>query len=127
VPGASETRVESRSDAWQSAENDRELTQLEELGHIRKWAKVLRNQQRCCGFEYVACAGQAAAVRSAERALQVATDRYRAGAVSYLEVVTAQSTALANERTAADISRRQLEASVRLIKAVGGQWTGGTG
>lgn len=70
---------------------------------------------------------QAAAVRSAERALRVATDRYRAGAVSYLEVVTAQSTALANERTAADISRRQLEASVRLIKAVGGQWTGGSG
>jgi outer membrane protein TolC len=70
---------------------------------------------------------QTAAVRSAERALQVATDRYRAGAVSYLEVVIAQSTVLANERTAADISRRQLETSVRLIKAVGGQWTGGTG
>jgi outer membrane protein TolC len=63
---------------------------------------------------------QAAAVTSAERALRVAMDRYRAGAVSYLEVVTAQSTALQNERAAADVSRRQLEAAVRLIKAVGG-------
>jgi NodT family efflux transporter outer membrane factor (OMF) lipoprotein len=63
---------------------------------------------------------QAAAVTSAERALRVAMDRYRAGAVSYLEVVTAQSTALQNERAAADVSRRQLEATVRLIKAVGG-------
>lgn len=65
---------------------------------------------------------QAAAVSSAERALRVAMDRYRAGAISYLEVVTAQSTALQNERAAADIARRQLEAAVRLIKAVGGQW-----
>jgi outer membrane protein TolC len=36
------------------------------------------------------------------------------------EVVTAQSTALQNERAAADVSRRQLEAAVRLIKAAGG-------
>ena len=67
---------------------------------------------------------QQKAVASAERALQIALNRYQAGAVSYLDVVTAQSTALSNERVAADISRRQMDASVLLVKALGGLWAG---
>jgi NodT family efflux transporter outer membrane factor (OMF) lipoprotein len=67
---------------------------------------------------------QQKAVASAERALQVALNRYQAGAVSYLDVVTAQSTALSNERVAADISRRQMDSSVLLVKALGGLWSG---
>jgi outer membrane protein TolC len=55
---------------------------------------------------------------------RVALNRYQAGAVSYLDVVTAQSTALSNERIAADISRRQMDASVLLVKALGGLWAG---
>jgi outer membrane protein TolC len=39
-----------------------------------------------------------------------------------LEVVTAQSAALANERTAIDIARRRLDSSVLLVKALGGIW-----
>jgi NodT family efflux transporter outer membrane factor (OMF) lipoprotein len=69
---------------------------------------------------------QQKAVASAERALQIALNRYQAGAVSYLDVVTAQSTALSNERVAADISRRQMDASVLLVKALGGLWTAPT-
>jgi NodT family efflux transporter outer membrane factor (OMF) lipoprotein len=65
---------------------------------------------------------QQKAVASAERALQVALNRYQAGAVGYLDVVTAQSIALSNERVAADISRRQMDASVLLVKALGGPW-----
>jgi NodT family efflux transporter outer membrane factor (OMF) lipoprotein len=65
---------------------------------------------------------QEAAVQSSERALRIAMDRYKGGAVSYLEVVTAQNTALANERIAADIARRQIDTSVALIKALGGVW-----
>lgn len=67
---------------------------------------------------------QQKAVASSERALQIALNRYQAGAESYLEVVTAQSTALMNERTAVDISGRRMDASVLLVKALGGLWDG---
>jgi NodT family efflux transporter outer membrane factor (OMF) lipoprotein len=65
---------------------------------------------------------QRAAVAAAERSLQLSTNRYTGGLVTYLEVVTAQSVALANERTAVDILRRRMDSSVLLIKALGGGW-----
>jgi NodT family efflux transporter outer membrane factor (OMF) lipoprotein len=65
---------------------------------------------------------QQLAVSAAQHELDLATQRYRGGAIGYLEVVTAQSAALANERTAIDIARRRLDASVLLVKALGGLW-----
>jgi NodT family efflux transporter outer membrane factor (OMF) lipoprotein len=65
---------------------------------------------------------QDAAVKAAQRSLDLATNRYKGGVVSYLEVITAQSAALANERTAVDILRRRMAGSVLLIKALGGGW-----
>jgi NodT family efflux transporter outer membrane factor (OMF) lipoprotein len=65
---------------------------------------------------------QQLAVSAAEHELDLAMQRYRGGAIGYLEVVTAQSAALANERTAIDIARRRLDASVLLVKALGGLW-----
>ena len=62
------------------------------------------------------------AVASAKKTLQLELDQYRIGTVGYLEVVTAESTALANERTAVDLARRQMDASVLLVKALGGIW-----
>jgi outer membrane protein TolC len=62
------------------------------------------------------------AVASAQQSLDLSMNRYTGGLVTYLEVVTAQSTALANERTAVDIQRRRMDASVLLIKALGGGW-----
>ena len=62
------------------------------------------------------------AVAAAEHSLELSTKRYRGGVVSYLEVTTAQSTALADERAAVDILRRRMTASVALIKALGGGW-----
>lgn len=61
-------------------------------------------------------------VRAARQAVELTTNQYRAGVVSYLDVVTAQATLLANERTAANILGRRLTASVALIKALGGGW-----
>src|SRR5262249_18292195 len=66
---------------------------------------------------------QAGAVDAAERSLTLATNRYRGGVASYLEVITAQSAALANERVAVNILARRLTASVLLIKALGGGWS----
>jgi NodT family efflux transporter outer membrane factor (OMF) lipoprotein len=65
---------------------------------------------------------QRRAVDSAQRSLVISTNRYKGGVTTYLEVITAQTTQLANERTAADITTREFAASVLLIKALGGGW-----
>jgi NodT family efflux transporter outer membrane factor (OMF) lipoprotein len=63
------------------------------------------------------------AVRAAERSLALTTNQYRAGIVSYLNVVIAQTAALTSEQTAVGIKGRRLNASVLLIKALGGGWS----
>jgi NodT family efflux transporter outer membrane factor (OMF) lipoprotein len=65
---------------------------------------------------------QDVAVKSAERSLELANNRYKGGITTYLEVITAQSVALTNERTAVDLLSRRMTASVALIKALGGGW-----
>lgn len=72
---------------------------------------------------------QQSAVSASQRALGLAMNLYRGGATDYLSVVTAQTTALDNERQATAIAGRRLDASVLLIKALGGSWRGvdGTG
>ena len=65
---------------------------------------------------------QAAAVAAAQRSLDLSTNRYKGGVVNYLEVTTAQSAALSDERAMVDILRRRMTASVSLIKALGGGW-----
>jgi outer membrane protein TolC len=50
------------------------------------------------------------------------TNQYKAGIVSYLNVVTAQTIALTNERSAISISGQRLNAAILLIKALGGGW-----
>ncbi len=65
---------------------------------------------------------QNAAVAASEHSLELSTNRYKGGVVSYLEVITAQSIALSDERAAVGILRRRMTASVSLIKALGGGW-----
>ena len=62
------------------------------------------------------------AVQYARQSVALTTNQYKAGIVSYLNVVTVQATALANERSAVDVLNRRLAASVLLIKALGGGW-----
>ena len=54
--------------------------------------------------------------------VQLFTNRYAGGADSYLPVIVAQTAALANQRNEIDILRRRMDASVLLVKAVGGGW-----
>jgi NodT family efflux transporter outer membrane factor (OMF) lipoprotein len=65
---------------------------------------------------------QDAAVKSSQRTLSLADDRYKSGIDSYLNVISAQTTLLTNQRTAVNLRMQQMTASVELIKALGGGW-----
>jgi multidrug efflux system outer membrane protein len=65
---------------------------------------------------------QQRAVTNARRAATLATDRYRSGIVSYLEVVDANREALQAERAKAQLSGQRLNMAVQLTKALGGGW-----
>ncbi|MFZ1132788.1 MAG: efflux transporter outer membrane subunit [Terriglobales bacterium] len=65
---------------------------------------------------------QQAAVADSRRALDIANNRYVGGATTYLDVITAQSTLLANERLATQLLGQQMVTSVYLVKALGGAW-----
>ena len=65
---------------------------------------------------------QNAAVESSQRYLTLANARYQSGLDSYLNVITAQTALLNNQRTAMNLRMEQMTASVQLIKALGGGW-----
>lgn len=66
---------------------------------------------------------QQQATASVRESLELVFNRYYEGADPYLQALTAQTVALANERSDLDIERRRMDASVLLIKALGGGWT----
>jgi outer membrane protein, multidrug efflux system len=65
---------------------------------------------------------QQAAVADSRRALAIANDRYVGGLTTYLDVITAQSALLSNERLATQLLGQQMTTSVYLVKALGGAW-----
>ena len=62
------------------------------------------------------------AVESAQHSFDLSNQRYKGGVTSYLEVLTAETTLLQNQRTAIDLQTRQFAASVALVRALGGGW-----
>jgi len=64
------------------------------------------------------------AVADARREEEIAMNRYKTGLVGYLDVLSAQTTLLSNERVAVQISGQRMVATVVLVKALGGGWLG---
>jgi len=62
------------------------------------------------------------AVASARESVLLTTNQYKAGIVSYLNVITAQTIALSSERTALGIAGQRQAAAILLIRALGGGW-----
>lgn len=69
-----------------------------------------------------AMTSQDAAVADSRRALEIANNRYVGGVTSFLDVVTAQSTLLANQRLQTQLQGQQMVVEVALVKALGGGW-----
>lgn len=78
---------------------------MRQLHHLREQAAV-----------------QIRASTSAKRAAQLAQTRYESGSSPYLEVIEANRSMLAMQRASAQIAGQRLQASVQLIKALGGGW-----
>jgi NodT family efflux transporter outer membrane factor (OMF) lipoprotein len=66
---------------------------------------------------------QGEAVKAAEQSVTLTTNQYKAGIVSYLNVITAQTIALTSEITAVQVLGRRMTAAVLLIQALGGGWS----
>ena len=65
---------------------------------------------------------QSAAVGDARKALEIANNRYVGGVTNYLDVITAQTTLLSNQRLETQLLGQQLVNTVYLVKALGGGW-----
>jgi NodT family efflux transporter outer membrane factor (OMF) lipoprotein len=62
------------------------------------------------------------AVKSAQRSVLVSTEQYKGGTVNYLQVITTQTIAVQDEKSAVDLLTRRMTATVQLIQALGGGW-----
>jgi outer membrane protein, multidrug efflux system len=78
------------------------------LADIRKLADQYEAQER--------------AVAAASRTLELSQQQYDKGAVTYLDVLDAERTLLSDEQIAAQLAGARLQATVQLIKAIGGRW-----
>ncbi|HSB97767.1 MAG TPA: efflux transporter outer membrane subunit, partial [Spongiibacteraceae bacterium] len=72
-----------------------------------KWLQVRQREQR-------------AAFEVARSALDLATQRYRAGLGNYLNVLSAETLVLAQEQLGTELNARAIDLQVNLIKALGG-------
>lgn len=88
---------------------------------LRAFSEV-ENNLSAIHFLAEQAAAQERAVKSSQRAADLARERYQSGISSYLEVVDANRAALAAQRVRAQLTGQSLIAATQLIKALGGSW-----
>ena len=106
------TISEAAYDATVASYRQTSLTAFQEVEDNLSTLRILEQE----------AAKQHEATEAAENSQQLAMNRYKGGLVTYLEVITAQSIALSNERTEVDLMQRRMDASVQLVRAIGGGW-----
>ena len=90
-------------------------TVLSALGEVENYLSQLRVMEE-------EQAVQQRALDAARESLRLTTNQFESGLIDYLSVVTVQTSALSNERTALSLLGNRLTASVNLIAALGGGW-----
>jgi NodT family efflux transporter outer membrane factor (OMF) lipoprotein len=113
--GARRARVDEARAAWEQSVAQYRQTVLAAFQNVEDQlvaARVLEEQQ----------ARRREASEAADQTEQQVMNRYRAGQVSYTEVVTAQVTALNARRALLQAASSRQAAAVALIQALGGGW-----
>lgn len=110
--GALTDQARAAYDATVAAYRQAVLTGFQEVEDSLAALRILESEARV----------QEEAVQAARQSVQVSTNQYRAGTASSLDVIVTQTAELGNERTAVTIRGSRLNASVLLVKALGGGW-----
>ena len=100
------------ADQATSAYRQTVLTALQEVEDNLVLAQQLQQQAQL----------QGEALQAAQSNLDITLEQYRAGTVSYLNVVLAQTAALSSENNLLSVRNRQLAAVNQLLKNIAGRW-----
>jgi len=109
---ASSDQARAAADAATAAYRQQVLTAFQEVEDNLVLADQLRAEAQL----------QLEALQFAQRTLEIVNEQYRAGTVSYLNVVTAQSTVLSSEQSVLSVRNRELAAINQLLKNIAGRW-----
>ncbi|MET3119992.1 NodT family efflux transporter outer membrane factor (OMF) lipoprotein [Undibacterium sp. GrIS 1.8] len=115
--GAKQAAVDQARASFDQASANYRQTVLTALQGVEDQLVALRLLQREADL-------QKQAVASANVALNLVTNQYRAGTVPYLNVLSAQQTQQNARSSEINIRGRQLSATVQLLKGLGGGWQG---
>jgi multidrug efflux system outer membrane protein len=103
-----------------SAERDASLAQYRE--RVLVAFKDVEDQLSALKYLADQAAAQERAVSSATRSTALSDVRYRNGYVSQLDLLDAQRSELANRRQSVQVRTARYQATVGLVRALGGGW-----